>query len=400
MNTRPLNEQESRNLAALNKAGCDSVLLYLTETGLRKAILDATEPMRRLLCDAGIHNFLRQLQGPKNKVLKTAFVLTESEIRPVSVSLYRPVTKKGDPRLWFYEFKSFAEPDDACAVFVHNHAIHVLNLTQSKIAELLAAGIQNPVANFLRQIKPTSLAISEELVSLLRTIAQAGEIRAVCEGDTAVGRSIETALGIPINSSRNPDFKGIEIKSGRTPKIGSQANRATLFGCVPDWDLSTIKSSRSILERFGYERGDDFKLYCTVSTRRANSQGLQFEVKEADKWLREFCAREPVEEVCIWRLDRLHERLAEKHGETFWVKAKSIRRNAGEWFQLESITHTTRPSMDQFDRLLTAGNITMDHLIKRKASGRISEKGPLFKIEPARIGELFLGEPRKYSLIS
>jgi hypothetical protein len=237
------------------------------------------------------------------------------------------------------------------------------------------------------------------LLKLLKEIALSGPIKAECEGDTAIGRSIETALGIKINSSGKPDFKGIEIKSGRSSVGRGSGTRATLFGCVPDWDLSALKSSREILEKFGYERGSDFKLYCSVSTHRANSQGLQFEVKEADRWLREFCAREPVQEVCIWRLDRLHAKLAEKHNETFWVKAQSIQRGGSEWFKLESVTHTTRPSLNQFDRLLTDGTVTMDHLIKRKA-GRITEKGPLFKIDRPRIGELFLGEPRNYSLLS
>lgn len=207
-------------------------------------------------------------------------------------------------------------------------------------------------------------------------------------------------MGIKINSSRKPDFKGIEIKSGRSAIVASKENRANLFACVPDWNLSNLKSSREILEKFGYQRGNDFKLYCEVSTRKANSRGLQFEVKEAERWLREFYAREPVEQVCIWRLDRLHERLAEKHRETFWVKAKSIQQRGSEWFQLESVTHTTRPSLDQFDRLLTDGTVTMDHLIKRTPSGGAAEKGPLFKIETPRLGELFLGEPRKYSLLS
>jgi hypothetical protein len=314
--------------------------------------------------------------------------------------LYRPITKKGDPRLWFYEFKRYASPDDVFAVFVHDKVIHALNLTRSLIAQSIAAGVDNPVIKFLRQITSTSSAISDELLQMLKKIAKAGLIKAECVGDTAIGRSIESALGIPINSSRNPDFKGIEIKSGRSSILPSRENRATLFACVPDWDLSALKSSRAILENFGYERGSDFKLYCTVTTQRANAQGLQFEVKEAEKWLREYYAREPVRNICIWRLDRLHDRLAEKHRETFWVKAKSIQRDSSEWFQLESVTHTTRPSLNQFDRLLTDGTVTMDHLIKRKANGRVSEKGPLFKIERPRLGELFLGEPRNYSLVS
>jgi hypothetical protein len=400
MNTRPLNERESKNLATLNRTSCNSVLLFVTETGLNKAILDATEPMRQLLREESIHDFSDQPQGPKNKVLLEAGILTDTEVAIASVSLYRPLTKKGDPRLWFYEFKRFASPNDVFAVFVHEHKIHALNLTRSSLSQFVESAVDTPATRFLSQISKTSSADSEELLRLLRQVAQSGLIRAECEGDTAIGRSIESAIGIPINSSRNPDFRGIEIKSGRSTLLPSRENRATLFACVPDWDLSTLPSSRAILERFGYKRGSDFKLYCTVSTQRANPQGLQLEVKEAERWLREFCAREPVEEVCIWRLDKLHTRLAEKHRETFWVKAKSIRRDGSEWFQLESVTHTTRPSLNQFDRLLSDGTVTMDHLIKRKASGGVSEKGPLFKIERPRLGELFLGEARSYSLLS
>jgi hypothetical protein len=90
----------------------------------------------------------------------------------------------------------------------------------------------------------------------------------------------------------------------------------------------------------------------------------------------------------------------EMHNKTFVVKAKSIQQRGSEWFQLESVTHTTRPSLNQFDRLLTDGTVTMDHLIKRKADGRVTEKGPLLKIDRPRIGELFLGEPRNYFLVS
>ena len=54
--------------------------------------------------------------------------------------------------------------------------------------------------------------------------------------------------------------------------------------------------------------------------------------------------------------------------------------------------------MTHFDRLIEAGNITVDHLIKKKITGAVVEKGPLFKIEKNRIAELFYGLPRKYVL--
>lgn len=218
-----------------------------------------------------------------------------------------------------------------------------------------------------------------------------------CKSCTAVGRSIETALGIEINSSRQPDYKGIELKSGRS-ELMRTATRATLFACVPDWHLSACKSSEAILERFGYERGPDFKLYCTISTRRANSQGLQLRLDEAARWLREVAVRTPEEDVAIWQMGRLEKRLAEKHRETFWIKADAETRADGEWFRLHTITHTRNPNLPQLERLLAEGTVTLDHLIKRTPTGRAHEKGPLFKIERDKITELFLGVPRRYSL--
>lgn len=35
------------------------------------------------------------------------------------------------------------------------------------------------------------------------------------QADTAIGRTLETLLGININSSKQPDYKGIELKAFR-----------------------------------------------------------------------------------------------------------------------------------------------------------------------------------------
>jgi hypothetical protein len=215
--------------------------------------------------------------------------------------------------------------------------------------------------------------------------------------DALLRRSIETALGITINSSRKPDYKGIELKYGRS-KLVSKQTRATLFACVPDWQLSALKSSEAILERFGYARNGDFKLYCSVSTQRANSQGLQLKLDEAVRWLREIAVRTSEEQVAVWQLNHLEKRLTEKHRETFWIKARAEKRADGEWFHLQSVTHTRNPNLPQLERMLGDGTVTLDHLIKRLPTGRAHEKGPLFKIDRQRISELFLGAPQSYSL--
>ncbi len=316
-------------------------------------------------------------------------------MRGTKASVYRPKTKGGDPRIWFYDFRGYANANDVCAVFAHDGIIHVLNLTASTIARDIGEGVVTSETVFFTELLRAAIAVAQELLGKLETIASQGLVEAVCSGDTAIGRSLEAALGVPINSSKAPDYLGIELKSGRAG-IAGRENRATLFACVPDWDLSRCKSSKQILDEFGYERGDQFKLYCTVSSRAPNSQGLIFDIETAERWLRERCVTPPAREVVIWRLDRLERALSAKHKETFWIKADSVWKGNREFFRLRSVTHTRDPNVPQLERMLLDGTVTMDHLIKRKGSGGAAEKGPLFKIVRSRIPELFLGEPQLY----
>ncbi len=396
MKTRPLTPDESANLAALNSCGFVSVPLFVTRTGLNKSILDATEPFRQLLLEHGIHNYAHQKQGQDNKRIIEVVIHTYIGLQRVTASLYRPLTKSGDPRFWPRSFGEYSSPDDAFAIFICDSEVHFINLTREPLSEALHSGVPIELGEFFARYREASDLTAMELLGLLRGIASTGPLEAVCKGPTAIGRSIETALGIPINSSRNPDYRGIEIKSGRS-QIQSRETRATLFACVPDWSLSRCKSSAKILQEFGYDRGGINKLYCTVSTRKANPQGLILEIEQAVRFLHERSIRQPNCDVAVWQIPHLERRLSEKHRETFWIQASPFTQNGREYFELKSVTHTRTPNIPQFERMLENGSITLDHLIKRQ-SGRVQEKGPLFKIQKDKIPELFLGEPRRYSI--
>ena len=127
----------------------------------------------------------------------------------------------------------------------------------------------------LAQIVNDYEAVANELLGLLQALSKKGPLQAIMKGDTAIGMTIEHALGIPANSSPFPDFKGIELKSSRLNKA---SNRTNLFAQVPDWSISTLKSSQQIVDKYGYPRDGDLKLYCTLAANKYNSQGLGFEV--------------------------------------------------------------------------------------------------------------------------
>jgi len=382
---RQLTIPEINRLKLLSERSVELCLIEPTETGLEKSIMDATGSVRNYLKAKGIHDYELQKQGQENKIQINSFFIETNELRSSVASLYRPNTKKGDPRIWFKGLGSYSIANDVLGLVVYENAIYVLNITQLDLHLLIEGKIANPLQELVDEIDRNSSRVALELLGLLNKIAAKGPVPAMLQADTAIGRTLETLLGIDINSSKKPDYKGIELKSFRDKK----GNRKNLFAQVPDWNISKFKSSEEILNAFGYRRGEDFKLYCTVSTLFKNSQGLKLKLYNDISQLIENSDKASVGDFVVWRLETLHKRLLEKHNETFWIAADSILIGGKEHFQYKRVEHTRKPIVSQFDILLEQGIITLDHLIKKTAAGKVVEKGPIFKIKPNSLGLLF-----------
>jgi len=382
---RQLTKTEIDRLKFLTERSVEITLIEPTSTGLEKAIMDATGSVRLFLKSKNIHDYELQNQGQENKIqINSHFVSSEKLIKSVA-SLYRPNTKKGDPRIWFKGLGIYAKAHDILGIIYYNNELYVVNVTQLDFESLINGFANNPFKELVNEISSLSREIPDELLQLLRNIAKRGAIPAMLKADTAIGRTLETLLGIHINSSKQPDYKGIELKSFRDKK----GNRKNLFAQVPDWGLSKFKSSAEILNEFGYQRGDDFKLYCTVSAIVHNSQGLRLKLDTDMRYLIEQSNKANVGDFVVWGLETLHKRLLEKHNETFWVATDTLIINEKEHFIYKSVEHTKKPIVSQFDILLEQGIITLDHLIKRTPIGKVLEKGPIFKIKPNSLNLLF-----------
>ena len=396
---RKLSDAEEDRLAELTGSNAEAALLEITETGLNKSIMDATHPLRRLLRQKGLHDYETQGQGTSNKVMVHAVIHGFMAPADTKASLYRPETKQGDPRIWFYGLKGAAKPGDILAVIPHESTLHLLNLSELDVPAL-ASQQGHSVARLLQVILAASSSVSDELLGRLCELAARGPIRSVIDtrADTAIGRTLEHELGIAMNSLEAPDYKGIELKSYRKKKVGRQV-RKTLFAQVPDWSASKLKSSAEILDAFGYERDGAFKLYCQVEATKRNSQGLMLRLDQAGDSLWENSDQPQYEDFAAWPLERLRNKLMAKHAETFWVGAKTKISGGKEYFQFTEAVHTRKPIASQFDILIEQGVISMDHLIKRKPGGGAKEKGPLFKIEASSLGLLF-PPPVHYDLLA
>lgn len=373
--------------------------LVPTPTGLHKGIMDATKPVRDHLKSKAIHDYDQQLKGDDHKRLVNTLIVSSTGIHKTTTSLYRPVTKDGDPRLWIYKLPKFAGPGNLLAlVAINSDELLVVNTSieglipragkSGQASEVALAAVTKELDRILSGLSQVENKASEELLQMLRRISGIWHLgRSGNRLDSEVGRLLEELLDIRANSSRAPDFKGIEIKASRE----RSHTRQSLFAQVPDWTTSPLKSSAEILDAFGYVRDPRYQrqLRCSMRSGAPNGQGLYLLVEEAHERLTEASVNEEVPHVAYWPMDGLKRALLAKHPETFWIKAATKLEGSRELFRYERAVHTKMPMAANLPTLLDSGVITVDHLISRNLAGRVVEKGPLFKIRRADMDLLF-----------
>jgi hypothetical protein len=368
--------------------GVEVAMFEVTATQLSKGIIDAHAGVRQAFKATGFHDYEAQEQGKQAKVVADLTLIAEAGVRQTTLSLYRPTTKFGDPRLWIGKLPIWSpetQPGDIFAIVQNGERCVGLNLSRTDVEgnETLAA-----LDRTFPESGPDGVAakLLERLVELAKAPIPAFKV-----GSTAVGHAVETALEISANSSPEPDYFGIELKSARN----SGANRVNLFAKVADWSLSPIKSSSALAAAHGYPSRKGplgrIDLNCSVTAVRANTQGLRLAVDFDAAHLNEvFCPATGNPELrLVWELEVLRSCLGTKHAETFWIHAEEVEVDGEIGFQLLDAVHTKEPNLSAMALLLADGTIQLDHLIKKMPGGETTERGPLFKIWPADLPTLF-----------
>ena len=238
-------------LPLFSELNLDMSFLYITETGYTKGIIDATIPVRNFLRKNKLHDYETQGQGQKEHgvELPTKMILHDATVELVT-SLYRPKTKKGDPRIWFRGIKTYCDANSFIALATDKKQLYILNLTDETIKESLSE--KGYVYQELLKLSQEKQSIAHELYNKIKDIHNKGFIPTVVSGDTGVGMTLEHELGIPPNSQAKPDYKGIELKATR--ETYTDTRNVQLFNKHPDWENSPCKSTTDVLNNYGYYR--------------------------------------------------------------------------------------------------------------------------------------------------
>lgn len=380
--------------------GVPVAFLVPTPNGYAKSIMDATSPIRELFKNTNLHDYELQGQGPEHKVLIESFFVNPDRLHETVASLYRPMTKKGDPRIWFKNLKGYCNPCNLLALITIENRIYVMNLSNP----LISSSLWNKgyVYDILLEAVHKDRLVADELLHKIQAIHDQGFLPSVTYGDPGVGDTLEHALGIERNNSRAPDYKGIELKTTRLTRNGQarQTTRSTLFTKVPDEGMSY----REIVDHYGkvqIPRGDTvarLQLYETFRVSRPNAYDLILEVDPKSDELRMIHQENMHRKyVSAWHLNTLKQALLLKHHETFWVKAVSENRGGQEWFRYDKILHTKNPNTSLLAPLFEADKITVDLAAHYEPNGKWRDHGILFKMMPKDL-HLLLGNLVEYDL--
>lgn len=452
------NRDVAASLRAFSEVGIDCTFIVPTQTGLQKSILDATETVRVWFKENDLHDYAAQGQGQDHKVQIEALIIAQGQVNETTASLYRPETKSGDPRIWFGRLGQYADPTDLLAICKIGKKILIVNCSNNDLSRLLSDqssvfwrifASENPASTQVSNISqrdigemlrhasessglsqardparasgegsdlaaladastPRTLRIGNadltlealELLSMLKQIGAMGFVPTKRSGDTGVGFTLETLLGIKCNSSKAPDYKGVEIKAGRA--AAHVSGRTTILSQVPDWSISRLKGSQDILRERGrfHEVKQRLQLFHEMSATKVNSYGLSLKVDSGSELLHQIYVNEGSSVVDVtWKLAKLFERLLEKHKQTFWVKADTQGKGAGEQFHYSKARYTSGVSPSKFPMLLETGIISLDYTIKALPNGAAKDQGYLFKIKQSDLPLLFKS-PQSFDLTS
>ena len=449
MRRRSLSAEEESVYDLVAASFPDVALIYPSSTGLGKSIIDAHASLRMLMAKSAYHDYSRQEQGDANKVFRPSVIYDGVGAYAYDLSLYRPDSKEGDPRFWpsilkkgresfplsislIGEGPSFSKvcsPDDLYAAIVIDGVFVILRLTWHTLA--LFSKIENNSLNKregFAELRSFILGGMPSLSRKGRALQEVSEspftyeqtqddefyVREIIDklqvfsgrfvesrgsGDMAVGKTVEWMLGIQANSSKDPDFHGIEIKSART---GQAKNKlTTLFSKTPDRKLSPMKPYDLVMT-FG--RPDDetqrLQVYATVGPKNAPRNSMGFYTTISDDGLYfELRNQSAPAALFIWPLDSLRSALLKKHRRTMWVSVDSRKAGGLEEFQVIGCKLTGSPSFESFLDLIREGKITMDLTMSHKGTKQgVRDHGYLFRVDNSQLDGIFLSTPRNFSI--
>ena len=190
-------------------------------------------------------------------------------------------------------------------------------------------------------------------------------------GDTGIGYTFETLLGIVENNDKAADFRGIELKCKQLKATGeASSGKLNLFQQAPEWAEKIAGIER--LRRIGQKgAAGAFNCHSQVTTKPnnlflallANANGQQIDLQKNGAL------------IGHWLHETLEKRLTEKHSRAAFVMANIKKTKSKTQFSYEQLIYCERPSIDRFLALVNENQLVFEFLMSEKEGGKLRNHG-------------------------
>jgi hypothetical protein len=264
-------------------------------------------------------------------------------------------------------------------------AIQELNIPSAARIAGGAVGVIDGV-----QLRGQAGAEFDDLLSRLQAIANAGPVRSLRGGDTGVGYTLETLLGIHANVVQGGgDYRGIEIKATRSrwpiERRPKSNEHVTLFAKTPEWGM--LGDRVGLLDAHGYtDPNGRFGLYMSIFAGAPNSLGWSLDPDDGSRLLSAECRGQ---RQVWWNYTELERRVVEKHTESAFVTAHAIQFPEGEAYQFDHVLHCRDATLENLLGLIRERGAFVDFAMHRLPAGGVRDHGFLFRTSKAYLPRLF-----------
>lgn len=223
-----------------------------------------------------------------------------------------------------------------------------------------------------KEITAGVFSIDAPLESLLEKfdgVKEMGWVDSLRSGDTGIGYTFETLIGVAENNSREADYQGIEIKCKQAKAGNAKGGKINLFQQVPEW--SHALSGMDRLKRIGKQEADGTYSCHSQVTVLSNNLGLHLSLREIDKRID---LLKGSDEVGYWLYDVLQKRLLEKHSRAVFIKANVRTAKEKIQFKYDELIYCERPSIERFVDLVKTRDIVFEFVMAER-KGKLRNHG-------------------------
>lgn len=228
-------------------------------------------------------------------------------------------------------------------------------------------------------------AVLGELLARFDDVKRLGWVDSRRSGDTGVGYTFESLIGVEENNDKRADFKGIEIKCKKTKESGAGGGKINLFQQAPEWKGGLTGIER--LKLLGKLEGDGrYSCYSQI-TRIRNNLDLWLDLQATPQ---QIDLRKDSVRYGAWLHTTLSRRLFEKHSRAVFIRADSRLFGSKQRFSYKELIYCERPSIERFMRLVEERKIVFEFLMRENSRGGVRNHGYPWRLcREGDLSELF-----------